>query len=136
MLQELEDKGRRYLVRRVCYTYIEEGHWGLDGVTLYHLEFVRVPLALDTLRDFSNHAWIDFHCNDLLAAFEQLHGQVTGTGPDLEHDICRLYGCLVHNLLDNLWILQDMLPETLIESKVIATVSSVFVNLTRLHVSC
>lgn len=71
MLQKLEHKWRRNLVRGVGNTYIEKRKWDFDCISSYQLELMRVTKILHALGYLGNHPCIDFNSDYLLASFKQ-----------------------------------------------------------------
>ena len=81
---------------------------------------MRVAEGSYSFGDFSNHTSIDFDSNNFFAPFQERCCQITRTGSNFQHDICRLDRRFLNDLLHHEWILQNMLTEGLVESEVVA----------------
>ena len=111
MRQKFENKRRRNLIRRICDTNIKERHLSFDCITLNESKFIAVTQFIDTLRHFSDHSWINFHCNDLLASLQKLYCQVTSTWSNFENDVSWFDATLFYDLFHDFGILEDMLTK-------------------------
>lgn len=87
MLQQLENQGRRDLIRGVGNANVEEGKLHFDSIAADQLEFVLVAHDVHTLGHFSNHAGVHLDRDNLLASLHEGSCKVTGTGTDLENDV-------------------------------------------------
>jgi len=92
----------------------------LDCISLDQLKFVLIAKLVDTLRDFSSHAGIDFDSNSFLASFKEGGCKVSGTWPDFKDYISWFNSRFLNDLLYNQRVLKNMLAESFIKCEVIA----------------
>jgi hypothetical protein len=71
MLEQLEDKRRRYLIRGVCNAEIEKWQLYLNRIALDKLKFVLVTEFIDSLADLSYHSRVDFNSDSLFASLKE-----------------------------------------------------------------
>jgi hypothetical protein len=69
MLEELENEGRRNLIRSVRNADIEEGELNFDSIAGNKVKFVLITEIVHSLCNFSYHTSIDFDGNQFFAAF-------------------------------------------------------------------
>ena len=119
VLQQFEHKRRRNLVGRVRNADVEKWHFCFDCVSLNKSELVAHAQLVDSLCNFSNHAWVNFHCNYLFASLKQLNSQVTRTWSNLEDNVSWFNSALLDNLLYYFWVLQDVLAKRFVKFKVV-----------------
>jgi len=65
------------LVGGVRDTDIKEGEVNFDSVTADELKLVLVTHYVHTFGDLSDHAWVNFDCDDLFASLHKSCCQVT-----------------------------------------------------------
>lgn len=121
VLEELENQGRRDLIRGVGNAQVEKGQLSLDGITLDELELVLIAQFAHSLGDFSDHAGINFDCNRFLASFQERGCKITRTGTDFKDNICGLDSRLLNDLLNHQRILQNVLTKRLIKAEVVTS---------------
>lgn len=69
--KQFEDQGRADLIRNISHADIKKGKLNLKTVSWDEGELVGVLAVLESFREFSNHARVDFDCNNLFGSLKQ-----------------------------------------------------------------
>ena len=125
LFKEFHDYGCGYVVGEVSYdphlashpVIPDEGSdVGLKDITVYDLSIS----AIDECRIQDRYeALVQFHCDELSGPLCGFHRKGSRSGSHLYHQVLRAYLRSIQDLKDDLFILKEVLAQTLEESEIL-----------------
>lgn len=112
--QEFERETRRDLVGRVGNTDIKIRQLNLESIAHNDLQLLLVCRSMDSLLYFCHHARVDLDGDHLARLFKKTRREVSRSRTDFKDDIRRTDLCLLHDRVEDQWVLEHVLTVLLV----------------------